>query len=520
MPRLSTRGQHNGGGGGYNPPIPQTDVQNLTSDLLKSQGVISVTASGSVTAGSLGRLINDGGVLKAKQVSKTLLRSMIGIAGSTTNAFSEVSACSINGILVLFYRGTSAYPTVLAINPLTGAKGTPVTFASVVATGLGISTNGVNCLCTYTKSSVGQAVAITVNTETLTITAGAETALTGIVGTFFDSNVWVSGQSRYVVYGKNSSSYHTFQTLTVAGTTITLNNQVSSTIAADTGGTPTIAYNVNEDKIYYTYGSSTTNYSFRTVTIVAGSPDTITISSNFGVCENPKVSGAPMPSPCLIYAYNKILLIINSQNNFATAEGKLVMYSLSDNGGTLTSTYEAEIDKYGVAITSYRIEAAYDPELDILNILFISAGTLSWKLVPMRYINNAWTKEKCLYIQYQSVYAATRVGTICYDSVNGRTIGALQLNGTSGYIQGYLFTSIYDERLMGNCIFNESKANGETVNVTLRGYISPASGLVPGLMYYWQNDGTIGLTPTISLAGKAISSTQLDSLESDNELWI
>ena len=138
----------------------------------------------------------------------------------------------------------------------------------------------------------------------------------------------------------------------------------------------------------------------------------------------------------------------------------------------------------------------------------------------MRYINNAWTKEKCLYIQYQSVYAATRVGTICYDSVNGRTIGALQLNGTSGVVQGYLFTSIYDERLMGNCIFNESKADGETVNVTLRGYISPANGLVPGLMYYWQNNGTIGLTPTISLAGKAISSTQLDSLESDNELWI
>ena len=170
-------------GGGYNPPIPQTDVQNLTSDLLKSQGVISVTASGSVTAGSLGRLINDGGVLKAKQVSKTLLRNVIGVAASTTNAFSEVSACSINGILVLFYRGTSAYPTVLAINPLTGAKGTPVTLVSTAATALGISTNGVNCLCTYTKSSVGQAVAITVNTGTLAITAGAETALTCLLYT-------------------------------------------------------------------------------------------------------------------------------------------------------------------------------------------------------------------------------------------------------------------------------------------------------------------------------------------------
>jgi len=64
-----------------------------------------------------------------------------------------------------------------------------------------------------------------------------------------------------------------------------------------------------------------------------------------------------------------------------------------------------------------------------------------------------------------------------------------------------------DKRLIGTA--RTAASGGETVPVIIDGVSDMHSGLVPGQMYYLQEDGALGLTPTQNRVGLAISETAL-----------
>lgn len=58
-------------------------------------------------------------------------------------------------------------------------------------------------------------------------------------------------------------------------------------------------------------------------------------------------------------------------------------------------------------------------------------------------------------------------------------------------------------------IAKNAAAGGDTVTVVIEGVSEVHSGLIPGQVYYWQDDGSLGITPTWERVGLALSATEL-----------
>jgi hypothetical protein len=77
--------------------------------------------------------------------------------------------------------------------------------------------------------------------------------------------------------------------------------------------------------------------------------------------------------------------------------------------------------------------------------------------------------------------------------------------GNSGY--GTAIVGSYRGRLIGTA--RTAASGGQTVQVIIGGVSDVHSGLVPGGTYYLQADKSLGLTPTATRIGLAISETEL-----------
>jgi len=58
-------------------------------------------------------------------------------------------------------------------------------------------------------------------------------------------------------------------------------------------------------------------------------------------------------------------------------------------------------------------------------------------------------------------------------------------------------------------IAQHTAAGGETVTVVIDGVSAAHSGLIPGQVYYWQGDGSLGITPTRERVGLSLSASEL-----------
>ena len=66
-----------------------------------------------------------------------------------------------------------------------------------------------------------------------------------------------------------------------------------------------------------------------------------------------------------------------------------------------------------------------------------------------------------------------------------------------------------DPRSVGWTFLLNAADGGETVQVVVGGIDGGHSGLVPGQVYYWQSDGSLGTTPTAVRVGLALSESEL-----------
>jgi hypothetical protein len=114
----------------------------------------------------------------------------------------------------------------------------------------------------------------------------------------------------------------------------------------------------------------------------------------------------------------------------------------------------------------------------------LSGGTLSWG------VESVFSADSTEYVAVSSLSAADFV--VAY-------WGAGTSSGTA--------RAGHHWRLIGTA--RTAASGGETVPVIISGVSDVHSGLVPGRMYYLQDDGSLGLAPTDYRVGLAISATEL-----------
>ena len=342
----------------------QSDINDLETDLESLQGKITAVASGSVTKDTLGVLFNSSG-LKVRQVSKTTTREFQALAGSTTVTLSEVSAVELGGVIIFFYRAASGYPTVRAYDLSSGiSKGSAVTITSNSSTGLSIATNGTNFVISYVRSSQVYAVAGTVSGTTITM--GTETAITSRTVTWANSLAWDSNAERYCLLCTDGGSQTYIQTMTVSGTTISLNAAGNVSTVINHSCTPSMIFDDTLNKLIFIGSNAITSHYVRHCTVTAGSPDTFSFSNQVNI-ESPKQSNNPAPVAKLVRAYNKTYVLINTQNIAQILDRRIKLYEITLSGSNTVSTDQnIDVDTYGIQTGSADyIEAVYDEHLDL-----------------------------------------------------------------------------------------------------------------------------------------------------------
>ena len=167
----------------------------------------------------------------------------------------------------------------------------------------------------------------------------------------------------------------------------------------------------------------------------------------------------------------------------------------------------------------------------------VSGTTLSWR--PASVFNAAATYDIAVsslsptdFVVAYRDYGNSEYGTAIVGAVSGTTLSwgpesvfnaattyyiavsslsfpdfivAYRDDGNSYY--GTAIVGHLDKRLIGTA--RTAASGGETVPVIIDGVSDMHSGLVPGQMYYLQEDGALGLTPTQNRVGLAISETAL-----------
>jgi len=167
----------------------------------------------------------------------------------------------------------------------------------------------------------------------------------------------------------------------------------------------------------------------------------------------------------------------------------------------------------------------------------VSGTTLSWR--PASVFNAAATYDIAVsslsptdFVVAYRDYGNSEYGTAIVGAVSGTTLSwgpesvfnaattyyiavsslsfpdfivAYRDDGNSYY--GTAIVGHLDKRLIGTA--RTAASGGETVPVIIDGVSDVHSGLVPGQMYYLQENGALGLTPTQNRVGLAISETAL-----------
>jgi hypothetical protein len=518
MPRYSTRG--NNGDSGYNPPIPQSDVQdlelalngkasashnhsqndvtNLQTDLsTKAEKRIIATAMESIQEGDPVMLDWVTGKARKPKRFHTFRHSYFlnGISG--WSAQYPVRSLSLgDGRIVFFTVGASSVLAIFNANTNTWGTTTTVKAAVTSAKGLYWDASTQRLITTYVASSIHYYRTFSISGNTITAvnseaqistsTNSVEDGLCGDgEGTVFVSAV-ISSQGG-VIAGtiepvSGTITFGALANLTGSGVTIQvcfLNISGTKRVCAVYPSTHTMAR-------LYSYAGTTLS-TVTTQTVI--SEVQMNGTSIYGIVTD---------------GISKVAIVRHSSNGGgADKMAFLVMFGVTANSITTGQIH------YLDAIRTDSISLVYDPvtKYFILSHYSVQSGII--RCYAFDWINNTLMISQPMgrTALYQSTSTSYPFQAMCYDSSLDLIVyGMRAFTESAGNY--YIFNNAYDERMfvMGLAISN---ANADSnVEIAVGGIIQFNSSIV-GALYYVDNQGSISISRTNYQIGIGLPNNQL-----------
>ncbi len=475
-------------------------------------GEVSLTATGTITAGDLVSLLSDG----------TAIKSTSPEFDTPTEYFAggpeHISVCHIPGTqkYVVGYKGTSNFGNAVVVDYSSGSAviGTPVVFNSA-------STEDVNCIyhaaqnvvvITYndTVATDVEVIAASISGTTLTFGTSVQvhTAVSATIHTVYDS------VNQAVVIAYFDATYKA-KVLTVSGTTITLGSAVS--IVPSTSLFLGVVFDVPSSKLIFSVGSSSNPGLNLVVGTVSGTSISFgTIYTSVGYASN----GADISYTRLAY---------NSQENKTYAFGLISQQS----SGELHIGFMSQVTVSGTNVALGKLQRLDDTNLSAFHYInhvgslgvFYSAKDNAFYLLGNEDSTVFFRTAKFYKIvadgDFYAVEPAPFTPEIVFNPNNSAINFCMDADGSNLVVIGlsFLYTNLSRPHITRRSlaestslnwvgIAKASVTNGQTLSVVIPGGVATGlSSLTPGANYY--TAGASYAKAGYEKIGKALSATSM-----------
>jgi hypothetical protein len=460
-------------------------------------GTVTAVATGSLSDGSTVAVNSNGTVSVVSGVTQVL--GTVETVSITNDDVTSSAYDSTNNRVVIAYKSNdnSGFGRVV-VGTVSGTSisfGSPVVFNAVNTGATSVVYNSVSnrIVIAYNNNANGNGIAIVGTVSGSSISFGSPV-------TFIANNieqiqaVYDSTNNRVVIFYRNNSNSNRGSAIvgTVSGTSISFGSPVL--ITGGEANSITGAFNAVGSKVVFAASiAASTSRIFAYVGTVSGT------SISFGSAVSVTDDSAGQAS----MAYDSLndKLVIAYTNNATSSFGFAEVGTVS---GTSTS-WGAPVSFSSVVTGSKSI--SYDPFSNNVVIAYNNTATSTSFVVVGRVAGTTLSFGTA--ISY--VTRAMSFFTSVFDSVNNKNV--ISGRDDNGYVRSAVFQTFKSNVASFIGFSNAAYTNGQTATIQTVGSVDDAqSGLTPGLSYYVQADGSLGLTANSlapMFAGTALAATRI-----------
>lgn len=470
--------------------IAKEKLNNIENELELLDGLTGtlqtiLTVQSNVTANDVVEYINGG--IKKKVTCSSVGTEVAVNAETVTNVVAVY--ISEEKVMVLYDETSTIYAVILTVSGNAITVGTPLSVVTDMEKGAArlraclIDTD--KALCLYKQITTGKLTAIVLTVDGTTISKGSAVASELDCSTYFKA-CKTATDTALVLY--NDGTNQDAVMVTVSSTTPTFNTPLDN---------------------YYTTASTVQDVILidtnKCVGIVRNTSGLILIAHVFSISGTTITAGSPLAIQSATSTLSSLVKI--DTNKFFvgfvyndSGENFIKVYYCTVSGTTITIKQKNNLqDRLSSSTNTISIVKVTDNRYALC---IASATIFASNVITFDFTGNNIRRIKEQF--FGSTGTASSFVTLIYI---GKDKSIAVFKGTSTYARAQVIPTQYYKNVIG--ITTETKSAGQTASVVTKGEITGLSSLTDGTMYYLQDDGSIGSTPTEFKLGVALSDTTL-----------
>jgi|GEM_PF-4287484 len=498
MPEINDNEKQNNSSSSYNPPIPQSDVQNLTSDLLaKAEKKLSIKAGENLSAGDIVKIERISGepvALKIRDNNSNFYDSFVTAGTGTSWSSFQIYKLDSDRLVVVGISANSLYCRIYNITTKTWGTSIQIDTSTVSLVSGCVNTTDNVIVVAWVKSSIAYTRLLTWSGETLTA-QGTNQRINGTATTVpVSSLAYVPTANKIVcLYNDGTSNYTISGTINTGTWQVTWDDAYKHNPVIGFTNSATVCYVPVIDRVFV---------------LGKWSPYTRMSIYRFDTGNLTPITGQDVGN--ITYSYERAISIGNNRVMFTGWREEAVtirIYTIGES--TITLDYITTLVDYTGA--SF-ITSVYNSTEDTIYLIYLDLALCHYIIMPMQFDGTN------LHFGLPTVYAyagSNTGGTFCIDAVEyGNRIVGIQRTRLDSNYNHIVIHSLYDDRMNVFGFVKVGANSGQNAIVVPLGFLDDTrNGLVVGRHYFIGADGNLQTFRTPFYYGKAISSTEIQTCD-------